>query len=109
MFRVINEYMTKVKLCSNENIYRRLDSYLNECDDVEYHNVKVSHNIYVVNIKLKEYTISAAEKLFCDFNYNIAYPYSALYVRFNEGSCVRYRYLTSKENKDAFYCDIIIS
>ncbi|MCM1272514.1 MAG: hypothetical protein NC225_04655 [Clostridium sp.] len=109
MFRVINEYMSKVNLQSNDHIRNKLITYLDACEDVEYYTVTVNYNIYVVDIRTKEYTIEYAEKIFKDFNRSIAYPYSALYVRFNEGKCVRYRYLTSKENKDAFYCDIIIS
>lgn len=109
MFRVINEYMSKVNLQSNDEIYNRLTGYLKNCSDIEYSTVTVSHNIYVVDIKTKKFSISFAEKIFNDFNSNVSYPYSALHIRFNEGKCVRYRYITSKENKDAFYCDIIIS
>lgn len=109
MFRVINEYMSRVNLQSGDEIYNRLTDYLKNCSDIEYSTVTVSNNIYVVDIKTKKFSIGFAEKIFSDFNSNVAYPYSALYVRFNEGKCVRYRYITSKENKDAFYCDIIIS
>lgn len=109
MFRVINEYMSKVHLRSDKEIYDRLNTYLSMCKDIDYFTVTVNHNIYVVDIKVGNFTLELAEKLFGDFNKNISYPYSALYLRFNEGKCVRYRYITSQENKDAFYCDIIIS
>ncbi len=109
MFRVINEYMNKVNLRSEKEIYDRLNTYLSSCKDIDYYTVTVNHNIYVVDIKVDNFTLELAEKLFGDFNKNISYPYSALYLRFNEGKCVRYRYITSQENKDAFYCDIIIS
>lgn len=109
MFRVINEYMNKVHLQSDKETYERLNTYLRGCEDIAYFTVTVNHNIYVVDIKVDNFTPEIAEKLFGDFNKNISYPYSALYLRFNEGKCVRYRYITSQENKDAFYCDIIIS
>lgn len=109
MFRVINEYMSKVHLRSDKEIYDRLNTYLSMCKDIDYFTVTVNHNIYVVDIKVGNFTLELAEKLFGDFNKNISYPYSALYLRFNEGKCVRYRYITSQESKDAFYCDIIIS
>ncbi|MCM1084574.1 MAG: hypothetical protein NC393_07220 [Clostridium sp.] len=109
MFRVINEYMSKVHLRSDKEIYDKLNTYLSSYEDIAYFTVTVNHNVYVVDIKVDNYTLALAEKLFGDFNKNISYPYSALYLRFNEGKCVRYRYITSQENKDAFYCDIIIS
>ena len=109
MFRVINEYMIKVHLRSDKEIYDRLNMYLSSCEDIDYYTVTVNHNIYVVDIKVENFMLELAEKLFGDFNKGVSYPYSSLYLRFNEGKCVRYRYITSQENKDAFYCDIIIS
>ena len=61
-----------------------------------------------VKLTLQDNILVEAE-IFNMINSNISYDYSSFYVRFNEGSCVRYRYITSSENKDAIYCDIIFS
>lgn len=109
MFRVINEYMSKVNLQADESIYKKLVDYLDEIPEIKKSTVTVSFQHYVVAIQLKEFSVDLVAKLFQDFNASISYSYSSLFVRFNEGKCVRYRYITSNENKDAIYCDIIFS
>lgn len=109
MYRVFNEYLSRVELKSNNEIYERIKAFLKECEDVKSFCVNVNFNRYVVDIKLKYYSVKDAEELFASFNKEVSYGYSSLFVRFNEGSLVRYRYLTSNENKEAFYCDIVIS
>lgn len=109
MFRVINEYMNKVNITSNNTIKNVISNHLNNYEDIKKYSINVNFNQYVVDIKLKEYSIEKVEELFAKFNQEVSYSYSSLYVRFNEGRCVRYRYITSNENKDAFYCDIIYS
>lgn len=101
--------MSKVNLISDSWIQEKIEGFLKDYEAVDYYTVKVSHNIYVVDIKLTNYSVDEAKCVFDSFNQAVSYPYSALYVRFNEGKCVRYRYLTSKEDKEAFYCDLIIS
>ena len=109
MYRVFNEYLSRVELKSNNEIYERIKAFLKECEDVKNFCVNVNFNRYVIDIKLKYYSVKGAEELFASFNKEVSYGYSSLFVRFNEGSLVRYRYLTSNENKEAFYCDIVIS
>lgn len=109
MFRVINEYLGKVNLQANDEIYGLIKNCLDECKNVKLHTVTVNFHRYVVDIKLKKYSVEEAVKVFNYFNNIVSYDYSSMHVRFNEGKCVRYRYITSKEDKNAFYCDIIIS
>ncbi len=109
MFRVINEYLSKVNLQADDNIYNRITSFLADEKDIAKYTVTVNFKRYVVDIKLKKFSVDMAKKFFDSFNEHISYSYSSMHVRFNEGKCVRYRYITSKEDKNAFYCDIIIS
>lgn len=109
MFRVINEYLGKVNLQANDEIYNLINLYLSNVTDIKKYTVTVNFKRYVVDIKLSDYSVEQAIKVFNDFNSKISYPYSSMHVRFNEGKCVRYRYITSRENKDAFYCDIVFS
>ncbi len=109
MFRVINEYMAKVNLLANEDIYMQLTNFLKDITDIKKYTVTVNFQHYVIDIKMKKFSVEAATELFNCFNSSVSYPYSSLYVRFNEGKCVRYRYLTSKEDKSGIYCDIIFS
>lgn len=109
MFRVINEYMTRVKLKSDEQVKRRIEDFLDECSDIKGYTVMVNFNQFIVDIRLKEYNIEKVNEVFGLFNKEVSYHYSSLYIRYNEGKCVRYRYITSKENKEAFYCDILFN
>ncbi len=109
MYKVINEYLSKVNLQSDNVIYSLLTSYLDSVTTIRKSTVTVNFNRYIVDIRLNEFSIDKATEIFNDFNKAVSYPYSSMYVRFNEGSCVRYRYITCRENKDGFYCDIIIS
>ncbi len=108
MFRVINEYMEKIKLQSDDDIKAKFDSFLKDDEAVKTYSIMVNFNRYVLDIKIKNYSVEKAARFFSRFDSEISYPYSSLHVRFNEGKCVRYRFMTCKENKDGIYCDIVI-
>lgn len=109
MYRVINKYMENINLKTGEDVYNRLTGYLQTVSDIKQYTISVHCNHYVVDIRLERFSVEQAALVFNMFNAKVSYPYSALYVRFNEGKCVRYRYVTGKENKEGFYCDIIFS
>ena len=109
MFRAINEYLTKVNLQSNDAIYRKLYDFWNECEGIKKFSVTQNFNRYIINVYLEDFSIDNASEYFETFWKKNSYPYSSLHVRFNEGKCVRYRFVTSKENKDAFYCDLVFN
>lgn len=109
MYRVINKYMENINLVANDEIYNRLMTFLKTAPDVIKYSVTVSFNRYVVDIKLDGYSVDKAATIFQIFDAKVAYPYSSMHLRFNEGKCVRYRYITCQENKNGFYCDIIFS
>lgn len=108
MYRVVNEYISKINLLSNNEIYSRLMTFQQLTSNIKSYTISCNFNRYIVDVKLDDFCVDNAEDFFNDFNRIISYPYSSLHVRFNEGSCVRYRYVTCKENKDGFYCDIIV-
>lgn len=109
MYKVINEYTSKVNLQANADIYNIIDNILKDISLIKSYSITDSFNRYVLNITLKKYSIEQAGKVFDIINSHLSYAYSSFYVRFNEGKCVRYRYITSSENKNAIYCDIIFS
>ncbi|MGN0152617.1 MAG: hypothetical protein ACI39Q_09105 [Wujia sp.] len=109
MYRVINKYLENVNLQANNEIYMLLKNVLADISEIKKYTVSVSVKHFVVDIKLNAFSVEKAAEVFNMFNTQIAYPYSEMHVRFNEGKCVRYRYVTSKENKEGFYCDICIS
>lgn len=109
MYKVINEYTSKVNLQANETIYNKISNILNDITEIKKLGVSVSFSRYVLDIKLYNYSVQLASDIFTIINAKLSYNYSSFFVRFNEGSCVRYRYITSNENKDAIYCDIIFS
>lgn len=109
MYKVINEYTAKVNLQANDEIYNKIINFLKDIKDIKSVGVSESFNRYVLDIKLKKYSVEKSAEVFNKINVGLSYSYSSLYVRFNEGKCVRYRFMTSKENKDALYCDIIFN
>ncbi|MBE5953541.1 MAG: hypothetical protein E7257_05225 [Lachnospiraceae bacterium] len=109
MYKVINEYTSKVNLQANDEIYNKISDLFNDITEIKKLSVSVSFNRYVLDIKLYNYSVKLAGDIFSIINTKLSYSYSSFFVRFNEGSCVRYRYITSNENKDAIYCDIIFS
>ena len=108
MYKVINEYLGKINLQSNEHIYNKISEWAKNIPQVKSCTVTVNFKRYVVDIRLDKYDIGSAAEIFQIFDRDISYPYSSMHVRYNEGECVRYRYATCKENKEGFYCDILI-
>lgn len=109
MYKVINEYMEKVNLQSNDEIINCFEEFLSDNKDVLKYTITMNFNRYIIDIRLKKYSVTKASEFFKKFDCAVAYPYSSLHIRFNEGKCVRYRYITCKENKEGYYCDIVIS
>lgn len=109
MYKVINEYTSKVNLQANEKIYNSIYKLLKDITEIKTISISDNFNRYVLDIKLYAFSVDKAAQVFNYLNNGISYSYSSLFVRYNEGSCVRYRYITSNENKDAIYCDIIFS
>ncbi len=109
MYKVINAFMQNVTLSDSEAVWDRLKSFFSEAEGIARYGITASYQKFFIDVKLSAYTVEAAEALFRRFSSVVSYAYSALYLRFNEGSCVRYRYLTAKEDKQAIYCELQIS
>lgn len=109
MFKVINEYMNKINLQVSDVIYKRLVDFLSHEEGIVKYTITVNFMRYNIDIRLENYSVEETTRIFNRFNESISYPYSSLHVRFNEGKCVRYRYITCKEDRNGFYCDILLS
>ncbi len=107
MFRVMNDYMKEMKLHVSDTFYNAMRSFLEQNEMVASFCITVNYNRYIVDIKLKKYSIETARAVYQELTDTIAYPYSEFSVRYNEGSAVRYRYATCAENKEGYYCDIV--
>lgn len=108
MVSIMNDYITKIKLLSDDVTKSILNVSLTEQCDIEKSNVLIKSNRYIVDIQLKEFSVENAVTVMNFFMEKTRYHYSAYYIRFNEGSLVRYRYATCKENREGFYCDVVI-
>ncbi len=109
MFRAVNEYMAKLNIVTDDGIQSAMSTFLEKSKKVESFCININYNRYIVDIKMKKYTVGAADQLFRKFVEATAYPYSHISVRYNEENRVRYRYSTCQENKTGVYMDIIIS
>lgn len=109
MFRAVNDYIAKLHIGTDPEIYARMNDFLSKSKKVESFNINENYNRYIVDIKIKKYTVGLADELYRRFEMAVSYPYSHISVRYNEDNRVRYRFVTCQENKTGVYMDVIIS
>lgn len=109
MVSIMNEYVAKIKLLSDDITKSILSVALTDQTNVIKCNILTKSNRYIVDIKLEEFSIEEAITIMNCFMERTRYHYSAYYIRFNEGNLVRYRFASCKENREGFYCDVVIS
>lgn len=107
MFRVFNEYLKYIHLTAEPEVECAFNHYLADCDGLKTYCVTIHYNRLVVDIKLENFSLEEAQRQFKQMTDTVGYPYSQMFVRFNEGSVIRYRYASCKENKVGFYCDVV--
>lgn len=109
MVSIMNDYVNKIHLITDDVSKAILNAALNNNDTIKSYNILVKANRYIVNIKLHAYSMESAVAVMNEFMENSRYHYSAFFLRYNEGELIRYRYASCKENRDGFYCDVIIN
>ena len=109
MFRVVNEYISKLNIATDSEVYDRMEAFLKSKAQVVDYSINVNYNRYIVDVKMKKYTVGSADKLYRSFEAAVCYPYSHISVRYNEENRVRYRLVTCREDKHGVYMDIIFS
>ena len=109
MVTILNQYVAKLKLLSDDLTKNILQAALQNHENIKSSNVLIKSQRYIVDIKLTNFSVENATAIMNHFMEQTRFHYSALYVRFNEGNLIRYRYASSKENGEGFYCDVIIS
>jgi len=108
MVTVMNEYVSNIKLSTDEVTKGILKVPLSELNNIIENTVLIKSNRYIVDIRMKQFAVDAAVAIMNHFMENTRYHYSSFYIRFNEGNMVRYRYATCRENREGFYCDVVI-
>ncbi len=108
MVSIMNEYLGKIHLQSNDLTKNILNVAINEESNIEKKSIVIKGNRFIVDIKLSDFSIETATHIMNQFMEQSRYHYSAFFLRFNEGNMVRYRYASCKENRDGFYCDVMI-
>lgn len=108
MVAIMNDYVSKIHLQSDDMTKNLLGAALFELDSIQEKSIIMKANRYIVDIKLKEFSVDGAIAVMNLFMEHTRFHYSAYFVRFNEGNMVRYRYASCKENKEGFYCDVMI-
>ncbi len=109
MVSVMNDYVSKIHLTAGDVTKGILKAALQDMDEVARDSILVKSNRYIVDVKLKQYSIEKAVTVMNTFMERTRFHYSAYYIRYNEGNMVRYRYATCKEDREGFYCDVIIA
>lgn len=108
MVSIMNEYVAKIQLQSDDMTKNLLNAALLDYPDIIEKSIILKGNRYIVDIKLSFYSVESAIAVMNHFMERSRYHYSSYFVRFNEGSMVRYRYASCKENREGFYCDVMI-
>ncbi len=109
MFRIVNDYLSKLNIVTDPDIYDALKKFLDKSKSVSNYSINENFNRYIVDIKLSKYTVILADVFYRKLEAAIAYPYSHISVRYNEENRVRYRFASCQEDKTGVYMDIIIS
>lgn len=109
MYKIMNAYMSKVQLQSGPELQQRLCDIVNSIKEIKSFSVTEHFKQFAIDMKLESFSVDRAAAVFHELQGKIANPYSSFYVRFNEGRCVRYRFITCKEDKHGIYCDFIFS
>ncbi|MBQ8983732.1 MAG: hypothetical protein IJ079_09100 [Lachnospiraceae bacterium] len=109
MFRVFNEYIKYIELSTAPDVECAFNQYLATCKGLKSYCVTIHYNRLVVDIKLNKFGVEQAEKQFTKLSNAVGYAYSQMYVRYNEGTVIRYRYASCQEDKTGFCCDVVFS
>jgi hypothetical protein len=109
LFRVFNEYLGKINLVLDQDLIDRLMDAVNSDESTSSICINVSFNKYIVDIKLKEFSVEEADRAFRHLTEVTSYPYSHISIRYNESTRVKYRYATCKEDKSGVSMDIVYS
>ena len=76
MFRAINEYLAKLNIVTDDELLKEMNDYLEKQKTIDHFSINVNYNRYIVDIRLKKYTVKSADSLFRKFVQHTAYPYS---------------------------------
>jgi hypothetical protein len=109
MFNVFNEYLSRVSVTTDDGLREKMEDFLKNRKHISKATINMNYNKYVVDVVLDDFTIEHADVCFRKFISAVAYPYSSLWTRYNEGDRVCYRFLTSKEDKKAVYMNVMFS
>lgn len=109
MINVINEYISKISLQSDDITKNLLIAAIDSDKEIVKSNVFNKAKGFVVDIKVDDFSVDLSTTIMNKFMCKTKYPYSSMVVRFNEGSLVRFKYASCKENREGFACDVIIS
>ena len=109
MYKIMNAYMSKVQLQTGPELQQRLCDIVNSIKEIKSFSVTEHFKQFAIDITLESFSVDRAAAVFHELQGKIASPYSSFYVRFNEGRCVRYWFITCKEDKQGIYCDFIFS
>jgi hypothetical protein len=109
MFRIINQYLSVVNVSADQNFKATTEIFLSDRKDIKKFCINENYNKYIIDIKMDKYSVESADELFRELVKAVEFSYSSIFVRYNEGVRVRYRLVTSKEDKSAVYADIILN
>lgn len=109
MFRAFNEYLGRINLVLDQNVVDKVVDMTHDDENTVSVTVNVSFNKYIVDIRLKEFSVELADQLFRKLVTESAYPYSHISIRYNENTRVKYRFATCKEDKSGVYMDVVYS
>lgn len=109
MVTVMNDYVSKIELKTDDFTKSILSAAFIDVENIQKTSIISKANRYIIDVKLKNFNVEEAVQVMNQLMEQTRYHYSAFFVRFNEGNMVRYRYATCKENRDGFYCDVVIS
>lgn len=109
MVTIMNQYVSNMNLIYDDITKSILCAALKDNEFVQSENVMIRNNKFIVDVKLYSFSPENVTMVMNYFMNATRFPYSAIFLRYNEGTQIRYRYATCQENKQGYYCDVVFN
>jgi hypothetical protein len=108
MFTMIRQVAEQLKIITDEGITFEIKDFLGKQSNIKEFKVQIDKLQYRVLIKLNEYSLSEAKKVFYPLVRYIQYNSTFYGHKVNEDS-IEFLLISAYEDKTGFFCHVIFS
>lgn len=98
---------SKLTYYTDPGLNIEMKDFFRGCQEVESFSITITEDDrYKITIKLKQFSLVEAKKLFSTFLKFIEYPAGSFYTRKKKGEMIEYNLISFKEDMKGFNCEI---